>query len=118
MTDQPWIKGCHTPEPWQAERFMREGYSPDKGLYERADTYITVCCGPDYGDDESYLGANRIEVHGRDQEANARLVAAAPRLLATLREFANNSYLLLGDNFSAVRDLIALAADLVTEAGG
>jgi hypothetical protein len=77
----------HTPAPWQLSSREREE-SFDGLTFKRLEVYgtqsavlIASVCGPEL----------RTEMHAHDEfEANARLIAAAPELLAALKELADS----------------------------
>lgn len=68
-----WTKG-----PWDVERLERDAFNHVSGHYTILDKCLTICMGDD---DENYA-----EVHGSTQDANARLIAAAPELYEALAE--------------------------------
>lgn len=67
-----------TAEPWQAERGFTDAFSHTTGHYTVNDQFITVYCGEEAIDSNGEEPVDIIEVHGPNQEANARLVVAAP----------------------------------------
>ena len=74
------MKTKHTPGPWENEWSTRQGYTDadKRGLYvwNGDDQEPVICAIPD---DERADGSSRT--------ANARLIAAAPDLLAVLKSF-------------------------------
>ena len=64
----------HTPGPWRTD-----------GLYDGPRVYVA---GPD---DITVARCNHAERTNEQAEANARLIAAAPELLAALRDFLKYS---------------------------
>jgi len=72
----------HSPGPWgDPERPERDVFEPDNGHTTVPMGFTLIQIDP--GDD--WDGANYIEVHGPNQEANARLVREAPELFAALK---------------------------------
>ena len=72
------MDGKHTPGPWKAENGTGSG-GKGWGCWE-----VFACDGP-----ETYIaGSNR---DNPDQEANARLIAAAPELLEALQTALRDS---------------------------
>lgn len=67
-----------TAEPWQAERGFTDAFSHTTGHYTVNDQFITIYCGEEAIDSNGDEPIDLIEVHGPNQEANARLVEAAP----------------------------------------
>lgn len=72
----------HTKGEWYAVRCYRDAISRDGDHTTISDDFMTVFMG----DDEE----NHIDVHGPNQKANARLVEAAPELLAILDELESS----------------------------
>lgn len=71
----------HTPGPWEYEKEHRDCFSHTSGHYTAPVEFTTI-----FMDDGNELdGENRAEVHGPNQEANARLIAAAPDMLEALK---------------------------------
>jgi hypothetical protein len=70
----------HSPGPWQAEAPPAEAYlDPDIALSEEVRFWIV-----DEGRGSEVLAEVTLTMHG-NEEANARLIAAAPDLLAACR---------------------------------
>jgi len=67
-----------TPGPWGIDRGFRDAGTAPGPHYTIPDGFLTVYMG-DAEDD--YADADYATVHGRNQEANANLIAAAPDLL-------------------------------------
>jgi hypothetical protein len=73
----------HTPGPWKCERLIDKNGKPCATLYE---------CHIDLGPCMIWAPIGNAE-----QEANARLIAASPRMLAALKAFANARFNELDD---------------------
>lgn len=61
------MKTQHTPTPWFVSRLASPDYAPQHGIYSESDTNDFAI------------------IKGDNSEANARLIAAAPKLLAVLQ---------------------------------
>lgn len=70
---------AHTLGPWQTARHGTPDYAPQFGVYANAASDLAIVRGP-------------------NAEANARLIAAAPDLLAALQTIADSEQL-DGDSF-------------------
>lgn len=68
-----------TAEPWQSERGFTDEFSHASGHYTAPATSITVYCGEEAINSDGEFPFDNIEVYGPNQEANARLVVAAPK---------------------------------------
>jgi hypothetical protein len=99
------MKNQHTPGPWQALIPSAEYPSTSKS--------ITIYIGLD--DD----GGPSAEVYGKDREANARLMAAAPDLLAVAQRLAAWGSMEIPSTDANLANIIhdALAAIPSTEGG-
>jgi len=88
----------HTPGPWQNEK---------SGFFSRP--FTSYVAARDMKQNDGWCVAT---VHGPEHEANARLIAAAPDLLAVLLELCADKYLadpINADRMANARTAIAKA---------
>ena len=90
------MKQKHTPGPWEAREFAVMDHEQTKGIgiYSGDDCMSDLVFGQGWSDDQV--------------RANARLIAAAPELLAALEELCADKY--LSDPINADRMANARAA--------
>jgi hypothetical protein len=69
--------------PWEFERPEQDAFSHDSGHTTRPVNFLIAALS----DGDDWNGADYIEIHGPNQEANAALISSAPEMLEALKVF-------------------------------
>lgn len=95
---------AHTPGPWRKATNL-QGHTN----HVVADSYVTVC---------SFLTSVKSSCDRDDIEANARLIAAAPDLLAALQSIAETVVYAPEGGHEEVSDCVRIAKQAIAKATG
>jgi hypothetical protein len=96
----------HTPGPWQAHRLDDFSSAVHSRAWEGDPSKLSVCDG------------HSVEVTSKQHEADARLIAAAPELLAALRRAEHAMSVVAAVGISEALEVVRAAIQKATNGQG